>query len=76
VTYQLLAGHGLSGIAPIGMLEYWKYGIMGFGVMVWWFNGKIHLDRNINKWITSAQASTFHHSGIPLFHFRNKFGNP
>jgi len=26
----------VRGFAPIGMLEFWNIGIMGFGVMEWW----------------------------------------
>jgi hypothetical protein len=32
----------------IGRLEYWNNGILSFGIMVWWFNGQIHLEIKIN----------------------------
>jgi hypothetical protein len=28
----------------IGMLESWNVGKMGFGILRYWVNGKIHLD--------------------------------
>jgi len=38
---------GLRGFAPIGMLEGWNYGIMGYGKLEWWTNGEIHLDKKL-----------------------------
>ena len=35
----------LRGFAPIGMLEGWNSGIMGYGKLDWWINGEIHLDK-------------------------------
>ena len=35
------------GFAPIGMLEGWNYGIMGYGKLEWWINGEIHLDKKL-----------------------------
>jgi len=34
----------VRGFAPIGMLECWNSGIMGFGKMVYWVIGKVPLD--------------------------------
>ncbi len=35
----------LRGFAPIGMLEYWNYGIMGFGRIDYWYTGAESLKR-------------------------------
>jgi len=35
----------LRGFAPIGMLEGWNTGTMGYGKLDWWINGEIHLDK-------------------------------
>jgi hypothetical protein len=35
------------GFAPIGMVEYRNIGIMGFGIMQYWDNGKICVDDKI-----------------------------
>jgi hypothetical protein len=39
----------------IGMVEYWNNGIMGFGKMVCWIIGKIHLAMGVgaNKYLFS-----------------------
>jgi len=39
----------LRGFAPIGILEYWNYGIMGSGNMGHCHIGKIFLDKESNK---------------------------
>jgi hypothetical protein len=31
------------------MLEFWNNGIMGAGVMGWWFKDKIHIDDRIKN---------------------------
>jgi hypothetical protein len=39
----------LRGFAPIGIMEYWNYGIMGSGKMGHCYIGKIFLDKKSNK---------------------------
>jgi hypothetical protein len=53
------------GLAPIGILECWNNGRMGFGIMVKWFNGKTHPSQKIKKWIKSSYKPIFQHSTIP-----------
>jgi hypothetical protein len=48
------------------MLEYWNDGIMGSGKMGQWLIGKISLDREANKCVTSFKNQ---HSNIPPFHY-------
>jgi len=48
------------------MLECWNDGIMGPGKMGQWFIGKIPLDKDINKRVTSFKNQ---HSIIPPFHY-------
>jgi len=50
------------------MLEYWNDGIMGSGKMGYWSIGKIPLDREAIKCISSLFKPTFQYSTIPLFH--------
>jgi hypothetical protein len=42
----------LRGFAPIGMLEYWNDGIMGFGGMGYWDVDKAPLDSEVNKGVS------------------------
>ena len=37
----------VRGFAPIGMLEYWNIGIVGFGILQCWVNGNTRLDINL-----------------------------
>jgi hypothetical protein len=37
----------VRGFAPIGMLEYWNIGKMGFGILRCWVNGKFRFDDEI-----------------------------
>ena len=61
--------HELRGFAPIGMLEWWKNGIMGFGKMHYWVIGKMHLDREVLK--GNCEKLLFNqYSIIPLFPMR------
>ncbi len=69
----------LRGFAPIGMLEYWNYGIMGFERMELWIIDISHLKmKGLNEIIPSIStplkkgSSTLHYSNIPLFHVRGK----
>ena len=39
--YFRLLGIQVRDFAPIGMMEYWNSGIMGFGIMQYWFDDKI-----------------------------------
>jgi len=41
----------LRGFAPIGMLEGWNSGIMGYGKLEWWINGEIYLDKETKRLI-------------------------
>jgi len=36
----------LRGFAPIGMLEGWNYGIVGYGKLEWWIMAKFILTKN------------------------------
>jgi len=70
----------LRGSAPIGMLEYWNDGIMGFLRMVYRY---VHLKmKGLNEKIplisTSPNTgfSTFQSSIILLFHVRGKISDP
>jgi hypothetical protein len=49
----------IRGFAPIGMLECWNTGIMGFGELTEWVIGKITVE---------DEFTSFHYSTIPLFH--------
>jgi len=62
------------GFALIGMLECWKNGKMGLGIMGAWFTGKTHFHNKENKSI-SIDKQIFHHSTIPLFHLQIKNAN-
>ena len=69
----------LRGFAPIGMLECWNYGIMGFERMGQWIIDISHLKmKGLNEIIPSIStplktgSSTFHYSTIPLFHVRGE----
>jgi hypothetical protein len=37
----------VRGFAPIGMLECWNFGKMGFGILSCWVNGNNRLDDRI-----------------------------
>lgn len=39
----------LGGFPPIGMMEYWKVGIMCSGKMEMWAIDKIHFDNEVKK---------------------------
>ena len=39
----------VRGIAPIGKLEYWNIGKMGFRILECWVNGKIRFDDEIKN---------------------------
>jgi len=53
-----------------GMLEYWNNGKMGFGILQCWAIGSVRFDNQI-KLTKSFQKPIFHHSAIPLFHYRD-----
>jgi hypothetical protein len=59
------------GFARIGMLECWKNGKMGLGIMGDWFISNTHFHNKENKSI-STDKQIFHHSTIPLFHLQKK----
>jgi len=42
-----LRGIPFGGFAPIGMMEWWNNGTMGFGIMQCWVNGKIYVEDKI-----------------------------
>jgi len=61
------SGIQVRGFAPIGMLEYWNIGKMGFGILECWANGIIVLTIK-QKLIISFKKLTipsFHYSIIP-----------
>jgi hypothetical protein len=62
----------LRGFAPIGMLECWNTGIMGFGELTEWVIGKIKLTnhKKNSDLIHSVEDgfTSFHYSTISLFH--------
>jgi hypothetical protein len=37
----------IRGCAPIRMMEYWKIGKMGRGILKYWVNGKLRLDAKV-----------------------------
>jgi hypothetical protein len=59
------------------MMEYWKSGILGSGIMQCWINGPPTdgIDDKIKMAyiLLKTNIPAFQHSSIPLFHFRGKF---
>jgi len=58
------------GFAPIGMLEYWNDGIVGFGKLEKWVIDKIHLDNDLDNEgrIFIKKNAIPLKTNIPLFH--------
>jgi hypothetical protein len=52
-------------IAPIGMLECWNNGRVGFGILQSWINGRNRSDDKIDKILSKTTIPTFHYSTIP-----------
>jgi len=48
------------------MMECWNSGIMGFGIMEYWADGKICVDEKIKNGYSPFENQ---HSSLPLFHY-------